>query len=290
MAPSSPTLARWELAVRLRNRRKAAGIDVATITRSVGFTRNYWSAVEHDRALLAEDKLRAVVSLLGFNDHEIDELLALRERARGRGWWNLEVISDDLQRLYGLEHGAERVRTFEGFLITGLLQTADYARALMANSPGIRPIDVEALVDARLKRQERLAGPDPLHLTAVMSHACLLQYVADWELHLVQLRHLAATIEAHPQSVELRVVPFTVPPGGVMGAATFFLLDFPSPSLPTVAWRESIESFGMTDASEAVSHLQLAYQQALDRALGREESLALIEQHIRDLERQRKIL
>src|SRR5262245_24904150 len=107
MPPLSSTVATWELALRLRERRDRLGIEVETITEALGFTRNYWSAVENERRILAEEKLAALMELFEFDHDEQRELLALRESAKQRGWWAQfsGLFSDRLQRFFGLEHG-----------------------------------------------------------------------------------------------------------------------------------------------------------------------------------------
>src|SRR5262245_31910222 len=55
--PVSPTVAAWELALRLRRRRVQLGVEVRTITQRLGFSRNYWSAVENERKILSEENL-----------------------------------------------------------------------------------------------------------------------------------------------------------------------------------------------------------------------------------------
>src|SRR5699024_932925 len=125
MPPVSPTVARWELGLRLRQRREQLGTDVATITQRINFSRNYWSAIENERKILSAEKLRTLLDLYEFDTDEQHELLELREAAKQRGWWSRYsgLFSDELLRLYGLEHGAYGIRTYESLLIPGWLQT-----------------------------------------------------------------------------------------------------------------------------------------------------------------------
>ena len=286
MRPASPTVASWELASRLRSRRRALGIDVATITRELGFTRNYWSAVENDRTTLAEEKLRAVARVLRFDGPEAEELLELRHLARERSWWNVDVVSPPLQQLYGLEFGASRIRTYEGSVVTGLLQTPAYAQALIGSSPVSRPIDVERLVALRIKRQERLLADQPLELSVVMSQASLLQHVGPPQVLLGQLRYLSRLVRDRGDAIELRVIPFARSHGGMVGASTLYIFDFDSPHLPTVAWSETSVVGSLTEEHQLVHHITLAYDQALESSLSRHDSLSLIDQCTDDLERE----
>lgn len=280
----SPTLAGWELALRLRARRTNSGTDVETITATLGFSRPYWSAIENARTLPSIEKLEALIKLLQFNATDGSELRALRELARQRAWWH-EKVPERLQRFVGLEQGAVRKRTYEALVVTGLLQTADYVRSLASSSPFVKAVNVEAVVSLRLRRQERLTGPDPLQLTAIMSQSVLLQHVGPPQVLLDQLRHLLDTIERSADTIEIRIIPFERSPAGLLGSSTLYLLDFVSKHLPTVAWTEITNVGLLFDDPDEVHLLEVCYDQALEVALTREESLELIEATARELER-----
>jgi transcriptional regulator with XRE-family HTH domain len=287
MPPSSPTVASWELSLRLRQRREQLGMDVKTITDRLVFSRNYWSAVENDRKILSEDKLAILLEILEFDDDEQRELLDVRESAKRRGWWARysALFSEDLLRLYGLEHGAQGIRTYESLLIPGLLQTEDYARSLIASDlANIRQVEVDQRVEVRMRRQERLAGDDPLHLTAAISQAALLQQTGGPDVLRRQLLHLVSTIEDYPDSVEVRVIPFTATAGGVLGASTFHLIDFASPRLPTLAWQETVTAQGIIDDETQVRDLSMTHAQALTQGLNRQDSLDLIRRCAKEIE------
>ncbi|SNR46879.1 Helix-turn-helix domain-containing protein [Haloechinothrix alba] len=284
MPPVSPTVARWELGIRLRRRRAQLGIDVQTITARLGFSRNYWSAIENDRKLLSEEKLRTLLELYEFDEDEQQELLALRESAKERGWWSRysALFSEELLRVYGLEHGAESIRTYESLLVPGLLQTSDYARALISSDlANIRQVEVDQRVEVRMRRQQRLSGDDPLQLTAVISEAALLQQIGGTEVLSRQLEYLADMIEKYPETIELRVIPFTATAGGVLGASTFHVIEFASAELPSLAWQETVTSQGVIESETQVRDLAMTHAQALTQGLDRQESLELIRRYAR---------
>jgi transcriptional regulator with XRE-family HTH domain len=286
MAPTSPTVAGWELALRLRQRREELGMEVQTITATLGFSRNYWSAVENERKILAEDKLREVLNAFEFDEEEQRELVALREAAKRRGWWAhySALFSEDTLRLYGLEHGAQSIRTYESLLIPGLLQTEDYARALMTSEiTTIRQVEVDQRVKVRLQRQQRLADNDPLHLTAIISQAALLQQTGGKRVLSDQLTHLARMIETRPEVLQIRVIPFTATGCGVFGASTFHLIDFASPRLPTLAWQETVTAGGIIDDESHLRDFNLTYTEALGRTLNEQDSLDLINQCAKEI-------
>jgi len=170
-------VAKWELVLRIRERREQLGIRVYDITQRFGFTRNYWSAIENEHKILPESTLRDLLDFLKFGDEDRQQLLDLRTKATESGWWAeySQLFDTDIQRLFGLEQGARQIRAYESLLIPGLLQTADYARAIMTSDITVRPVEVEQRVAARLRRQQRLHGDNPLNLTVIISEATLKQ-------------------------------------------------------------------------------------------------------------------
>ncbi|MGH3503294.1 MAG: helix-turn-helix domain-containing protein [Nocardioidaceae bacterium] len=282
MPPVSPTVARWELGLRLRQRREQIGTDVATIIGRLGFSRNYWSAIENERKILAEDKLRTLLDLYEFDADEQRELLALREAAKQRGWWSRYsgLFGSELLRLYGLEHGAYGIRTHESLLIPGWLQTEEYARALISSDlANIRQVEVDQRVSVRMRRQQRLAGDDPLRLTAVISEAALLQQVGGPHVLQNQLQYVVGVIENSPETVQVYVIPFTATAGGVLGASTFHVLDFASAELPSLAWQETVTAQSVIEDETHVRDLSVTHAQAMTQSASRQESLEIIRRY-----------
>jgi transcriptional regulator with XRE-family HTH domain len=285
LPPASPTVASWELVLRLRERRGQVGLEIRTITQELGFSRNYWSAVENGRTILSEEKLRRLLDLLEFDADEQAELLELRETARQRGWWTRYsgLFGTEQLRFYGLEYGAQSIRCYESLIIPGLLQTADYARALITPGVTVRQTEIDQRVEFRLRRQERLGGEDPLRFTAVISHAALLQEIGGPAILRHQLDHLAEMIENRPDTLEVLVIPFKAMACDLFGGGTFYLLDFMSSRLPTVAWTETVTVQTIIDDPTQVRDLTIGYAEALGRTLSAKDSLHLIQQRVKEL-------
>jgi hypothetical protein len=108
--------------------------------------------------------VRDLLALYGVTDGRADELLTLAKRAQESGWWQnyKDVLRKHFAVYLGLEADASAVRTYEPLLIPGLLQTEDYGRAVISNSP-LPPADeeVDRQVAARMTRQQRLTGKRP---------------------------------------------------------------------------------------------------------------------------------
>ncbi|MEU7630500.1 helix-turn-helix transcriptional regulator [Nocardia sp. NPDC049220] len=282
MAPS-PAVARWELALRLRQRRLELGIGAASLTRALEVSAAYWSHIENERNLLPKAKLEQLLDILEIDPSEQRELLALRETAKGRGWWSRysALFGEEILRYYGMEWGAESIRTYESVMMPGLLQGEEFIRALMLSAGATVPaIEVDQRVDARLHRQQRLVGDSPVALRAVIGEAALRQQIGGPGVLRRQLLHLADLLESQPASLDVRVIPFTVA-DSVPASATYHLLDFASPRLPTLAWHESavfgqIMVDGDSRKDTTVRDLGFVFERARSAALPRAESLALI--------------
>ncbi|MEU6579910.1 Scr1 family TA system antitoxin-like transcriptional regulator [Nocardia sp. NPDC046763] len=280
MAPVSPTVARWELVLRLRELREQCGFDSATFAKRVGFTPANWSHVEKGRRVLTATTIGPVLELLEVEGEERAELLELLALSKERGWWarSSALIGPELQRYYGMELGAESIRSYDSLVVPGLLQTEEYARALISADVMIRPVQVEQLVAVRLKRQERLRGDDRVELTAVIGEATLLQQIGGPKVLRGQLEHLATLLD-ELDSVSVRVIPFTATRGALLGGSSFHLLDFAPENLPTFTWVESAVFGGAVEDSAQIRDLRFAFVRALDQSLGRAESLELIRRY-----------
>lgn len=281
----SPVVAGWELALRLRRRREELRLDVKAITEGLGFTRNYWSAVENERKLLSEEALAKIIDLFQFDQAEGQELLDLRTAAREHNWAADygELFDARLQRLFGIEDGADHVRVYESLLVPGLLQTPEYTSASMAPAVFLRQVEVDQRVEARQRRQDRLTGETPLRITAVISEAVLRQQTGGPGVLRQQLTHLVDVMEAHPDTVDIRVVPFTATSCGLFGSATINIFDFDNPFLPTIAWQETVTTYGFIDDLIQIRDLVITFDAALTATLSARKSLAMIHRYIQEL-------
>ncbi|MBF6062998.1 transcriptional regulator [Nocardia terpenica] len=283
MSLASPTVARWELLLRLNERRKEQKVDVPTAAKALKISTNHWWQLMSDRRALTDEHFAGILKLLGIaaESNEGRELATLREQARERGWWMeyASLFDDETRRLFGLEHGAQSIRSYEALIIPGLLQTEEYARAIMTSDIArVRPVDAGLYIEVRLKRQRRLIGEDPLHLTAIISEAALVQQTGGRAVLHSQLDHLATLICERPDTIDIRVVPFSASRRPILSGSPFHLIDFASPMLPTVAWHESVATRGIIDDATRVRELRIIYENQLELALSRDESLALIRQ------------
>ncbi|WP_245671039.1 DUF5753 domain-containing protein [Nocardia amamiensis] len=264
--------------LRIREQSKALGVKATTIQKALDISSAYWSQVANYRGVLTESKLETLLDLLEFEPDEKEELIALRKIAKGRGWWNeySALFNDELARFFGLEDGARSIRSIESGVIPGLLQTEDYIRALLSSplSTG-RPTEIGQRVRARMQRQRRLDGPDPLQLSVIIGQAALMQEIGGPHVQRDQLRHLLRLADQYPDTLELRVQSFS---GASLNASTFQLLDFESSRLPTLGWLESTIFLEVVHDPKRIETLDFLYSRVEQIALDRDESLRLIDQ------------
>ncbi|MBF6178429.1 MULTISPECIES: DUF5753 domain-containing protein [Nocardia] len=285
MARTSPAVAGWELMLRLREQAKRRGVSPKEIVNALDVSQQYWSLLGKGKGLLTEEKLRKLLDLLDFEADEQEELLELRMVAKGRGWQSeySGLFHDELMRYYGLEDGAQTIRSWECAVIPGLLQTEDYVRALMSAITATgRPTEAEQRVRARLRRQARLDEPEALRLSVVIGQAALMQQVGGPEVQRQQLVHLLELADEYADTLDLRVIPFDAQGSiAAMNTSTFHLLDFVSPRLPTVGWVEAALFVQVVEDSRRVAELEFLYNRVHTIALGREDSLRLIDKTAR---------
>ena len=91
-----------------------------------------------------------------------------------------------------------------------------------------------------------------------------------------QLLYLADLVSDLADTVELRILPFSAPPGAIAGASPYALLDFDSPHLPTAVWEESIRPIGLSADEELADFYHWVHAQAESHTLSREDSLKAI--------------
>jgi len=287
MPPVSPTVSRWEVTARVRQRRDELSITGPTLAKELGFTSTYWSKVENEQRVLPAEKFTRLLEFLEFPGDERQELLDLRAASSQSGWWSQysKVFNSAQLNLWGLEAGAEEIRSYESLLIPGLLQTEEYMRALIeADSIAIPVKEIQRRVTTRVRRQERVFGNDPVRFVAVISQAAVEQQFGGPSVLRRQLEHLVTAVREHPDTIDVRIVPFTSRTGVILGGCTFHTLDFPSPRMAPLAWFESPVVSGIIDDPDKVSDLSRSFQRAQEQALNPADSLALIEESAGKLE------
>jgi hypothetical protein len=279
---TSPTVARWEFARRIKKRRNELDIRIDVVAGHLEFSRNFFSAVENERSMLAVEKLDPLFDLLQLDDQDRVELAALNKAARQRGWWETDTgLPGDEHglRYVGLEQGASSIRAFESLQWPGLLQMADYARAIFSTDPRRSRVAVDDGVALRQRRQRSLFERG-VPVVALVSEAVVAQRWGSEELHQAQIEHVLSLIQT--SKVEVRIIPFGTPPGQIAACSTLAFLSFDSPHLPDISYEEAMRGLSIhEDGDPDHEPLQLAWEDGVSRSLSSEQSAGYLAARLR---------
>lgn len=208
--PASPTVRRRRLAAelrRLREHRTLTGEDVAD---QLNWSTAKISRIENAKTGVRPADVRKLLELYDVGATHFEELLALARDAERKGWWEAysAALPEKFAAFVGLEAEATAADQWESQVIPGLFQTETYARqTILAVQPTLQipPSQVEARVEARLRRQEILTRDRPIELSVVLDESVLLRQRGD---HAVMRTQLARLVEiAQLPNVNLRVLP-----------------------------------------------------------------------------------
>ncbi len=284
-AAGSPTVQAWELGLRLRERREELGMTAVVVGRATGIAQAYVSGVEAGRVKLPADRLAQLIQIFEVDEDEGAEWEELRIAASRRAWWHQysQLFPADFLRFLGYEAGAEWIRSYDNELLHGLLQTEEYARAVIrGGNTYVRLTEMDRRVGVRMARQARLNGDKPLRLTTVIAEGALRQQIGGPAVMRDQLDHLARLMTERPEQIEIRVMPFTAGAHPALGGP-FQILSFPSPRLPDLVWQEVLTSSDIIDQSNRVADYVVTFAEAQERALNSDESLALIQRIAKEI-------
>jgi transcriptional regulator with XRE-family HTH domain len=227
--PSSPTVHRRQLGAELRRLRKAAGMGIEQVAKELGCSQTRVSRIEtgKGRATARPADVTKLCELYQVTDEQhIRMLLEILSNSQKRGWWEPynDVLPSGLEVYVGLETDARAEHAWEPLLVHGLLQTPDYARAVLQSGATHRLHDIDSLVQVRVERQKLLSRAEsPLELWAIMDEAVIRRPLGGAGTMRDQLQYLLE-VSAMPNIV-IQVVPYGK--GGHPGlGGAFSLLEF----------------------------------------------------------------
>lgn len=242
VAQGSPvgSSARLVLGARLRRLREAADVSSEHAAEAIRASRSKISRLEHGRTGFKARDVADLLTLYGVSDDaERATVLALAEHANEGSWWQeyADVVPAWLEHYLDLERAASLIRTYEAVYIPGLLQTPDYARAVLRSvHHEAQEAEVERRVELRLRRQQVLHRDDPVRLWALIDEAALRRPVGDTAVMQAQIAHL---IEASRlPHVNIQVLPLSA--GGHPAGAGVTMLRFTEAGLPDVVYLEQL--------------------------------------------------
>lgn len=219
--------------------------------------------------------LLALLDLYGISDAALREkLLDLSKDVWQKGWWDgyaADVVGSLIDYAW-LESRADHIRSYAAIVIPGLLQTPEYAKAVIrANDTDATPEQVERWHELRMQRQKVLSDDEPTRLTCILDEGVLRRQIGDSQVMTAQLDHLLQ--HAATPTTDIRVLPLRA--GTATGTyGTFTIFKLPAP-FPEVAYTETMAGAIYTEppASDRFTKTYVGHER---QALGQAESTDFI--------------
>lgn len=246
----------------LRRLRESKGLTREQAGYRIRASESKISRLELGRVSFKDRDISDLLELYGVEDDtQREALIALAREANSPGWWHSydDVLPNWFQTYVGLEEAATLIRSYEIQFLPGLLQTEEYARAVVAaGAPKATAEETERRVHLRITRQKILHRPSPPAFWAVVDEAALHRPIGGSKVMKQQVEHLLDLMSL--QNVTLQVMPFRF--GGHAGeGGAFTMLRFPEPELPDVVYVEQLVSAYYLDKREYVER----YARTMDR-------------------------
>ncbi|MER5929514.1 helix-turn-helix transcriptional regulator [Streptomyces sp. NPDC002054] len=261
----NPTVRRRRLGMELRKLREDKGMTAEQVAERLLVSQSKISRLENGRRSISQRDVRDLCEVYEVEDRRlVDSLMQMAKDSRQQGWWH--AFGDIPYSVYiGLETDAASLRVYEPQIVPGLLQTPEYAQAIIRGAlPETAPLDIDKRVQVRMRRQDRLSetannNPDigPLRLWAVIDEAALRRRVGNAQLMIRQLEHLIEQSEL--PHVTVQVMPFSM--GAHPGLnGQYAILEFPDASDSTVVYIEGVTSDLYLEKANDVQKYSVMYE------------------------------
>ena len=279
IAPGSPTVRRRRLAAELRGIRESKGKSGDTVAAALKWSPSKISRYERARTGLRPREVERLLDYYEITGPRRALLLGLAEDAAQKGWWEefTDSLSEDYKQFIGLEHEATSMAIWHVDVVTGLLQTEDYARHIIGSYSRVEPVApgmIGRLVRVRMRRQQVL-DRDGLQLSVVLDESVLKRRIGDEAVMYDQLQRLVK--EADRPNLTLQVLPLDAQ--HVVFGESFVIFGFGQDAdamLQDVVSTEHLRS-GFTLEGERDTYLhRIAFQMLSEAALDPVASRKLI--------------
>ena len=286
LGPAGP---RRRLGAELRRLRTGAGLHLDQVADQLHCSTSKISRLETGKGIPKPADVRELIRIYDVAaDSERDMLLRLVRESRTEGWWESytdgvapeRFFLDAPGRYAALETDAVGLRSFDQATLHGLLQTRDYAHAVLsAQLPHHTRHEIDQLVELRERRQDALHRPDPLRLAAVIDEPVLMRVVGSRAVMAAQLHRLLGLMElAH---VVVRVLPFAA---GLRRAhmGHFVVLEIPDDLGSDLVYIESHAGETFLESESDVDLYGEVFDDALARSLDASASAEVVRRYADD--------
>ena len=261
-----PTVRRMLVGAQLRRLRSEAGLSREQAGEAIRASEWKIHRLENGQVGFKERDVVDLLGLYGVTDQEeVTAFITIALEANTPGWWfqYSDILPQWFRAYVDLESAATLIRSYEGQLVPGLLQTEDYLRAMIGGArPDTSPEETQRRVALRLTRQTLLTRADAPRLWAVVDEAALRRPVGGTEVMRAQLERLIDA--AKLPNVTLQILPLAVGAHPAMVGA-FSILRFADQELPDVVYVEHLTNALYLDRREEVEkHLDVMESLCVD--------------------------
>jgi transcriptional regulator with XRE-family HTH domain len=270
MADANPTVRQRQVGARLRQLRIALGRTVEDVAGEMLCSATKISRLETGARPASLRDVRDLCRIYGVTEQETQALMSLARQAREPGWWT-QYEDLNLSPYIGFEQDATAITAFSMYWVPALLQTAEYARAVITGiARKIEPAVLERRIEVRLRRQQLLDREEPPRYRALLDEAVLHRQVGGANVMAGQLGRILEL--AQEEKVTVQVIPFEA---GAHASAdsNFELLEFSGTSLPSIVFVEGMYSNLYQERPAEVVRYREAIEYLRDEALTPRESL-----------------
>jgi transcriptional regulator with XRE-family HTH domain len=268
----SPTVRRRELGALLRALRTQKGLTVEQAADKLLCSPSKVSRMETGHGAATPRDIRDLCNLYGVIDQaERDRLMSLARDGKQTGWWQSYEL--EFSNYVGLEADATELRYYQSTIVPGLLQTADYARAMIeVTIPRLRPERIDELLEVKMKRQLILKGDRPLRLWGILDEAALHRLVGGPAVMAAQLDRLIE-VTSNP-NITIQVIPYEAGAHPAMDS-TFNILGFAG-TVPGLVYVEGLVGWIYLDRRNDIERYQKVFEHLHAQALDPRASMKLI--------------
>lgn len=272
---ANPTLRQRELGIRLRELRNGLRMTVDDVGAELLCSPSKVSRLETAARKASQRDVRDLCRIYGVTDPAaVSELMSLARQSQEPGWW-MEYDDLGLGPFIGLEQEAVAITSFSMYYVPPLLQTEDYARAIIRGiARRMDPTVIDHRVEVRLRRQLRLEEESPPRYRALLDEAVLHRSVGGSGVMRAQLDKVLKS--AADETASIQVVPFDV--GAHAGAdSNFDLLEFDesSPQGPVI-YVEGLFGRSYQERRAEIARYREAVEYLREAALSTRDSVTLI--------------
>ena len=274
MTTRTPTGRRRRLGAELRRLREEAGLTIDQVAEALECSQSKISRIETGQVSATPRDVRDMLALYRVSDAQREAMVQIAREARQPGWWQKFVdVPDGVPAYVGLETAATSIDIYMSLIVPALLQTADYAKAVIgAVRPDLPPAELDRRVELRLRRQALLDQERPPALRVLLDDTVVWRPVGGPEVMATQRRRLLE--DAQRPSVTLQILPLEAGAhAGMDGPFTIF--GFPAPERDVVALDSAADALYL-ESPEDLRRYRRVFERLLPAALTPEASVALI--------------